>query len=655
MASNDEIDKLLLEGVDDIDKENATQPKGASRNTPVTEIERLVLQNLFDTQPEKRRAYLKQLGFEIDPKNDNNYRPLGSTQGYAEIDPGVKAYFKKGGLKELGKDVGDVLFDLAVNTPLVGASASAGAAGGAAFGTGLAPVAGTAVGGIAGLVGGGAAGNVASEEIKNFAADVFLDENVPQDQKLTLIQSAISGMVPALLKGAGKFAKGVVSAQLSKRRDAMINAIKSAGGQVTPELMERAAKNPEQFTKEAVKGASERLNKLQENIFGVAEDKVFNPSSTRQIKPGSVFGNAMKPLNEAADNELTRLGADPSANWKLGEIVQPMRSAIEAINNKPFSERTGADKVSLDWLKKKLADFEKDYGVGTALGKNDQVEINFVKGRNVLKSVQDELWTQKGADPDYGSIRSMFGGQESGGMGLRLLADQKAARAGSDLAQINAKRSAILDLYKTGRNDLKVENLTKAFIGDDSGAKAKIRKTVGLADQLLGTNIAEDAELTAVQRLVENAYAAPKNAGSMRTNVLAEGIGEGLKQGGIGLAIGGATTPFVGPAGPIAGAGIGFAKGFRQGAQNARALASPEMALQKVIQDTNKLAIAQAPTTTAAELLAPKAPALAAAATQGVAQIGANKLAETVAPAIKPKLFGLSEEEINRMLLDGVE
>jgi hypothetical protein len=648
MASNDEIDKLLLEGVDDIDKENATQPKGASRNTPVTEIERLVLQNLFDTQPEKRRAYLKQLGFEIDPKNDNNYRPLGSTQGYAEIDPGVKAYFKKGGLKELGKDVGDVLFDLAVNTPLVGASASAGAAGGAAFGTGLAPVAGTAVGGIAGLVGGGAAGNVASEEIKNFAADVFLDENVPQDQKLTLIQSAISGMVPALLKGAGKIGKGFISAQLAKRREATINAIKAAGGQVTPELIDRAARNPEKFTKEAVAGASENLNKVYKNIFGIAENEPFTPTSTRQIKPDSLFGQALKPLNDQADAEIAKLNIDKAANWQVGELVAPMKKQIAILADK--FDRTQEEEAAFKYLRDKVASVYKKVGQKTPTEASDSIEITFKQGRDVLKAIQDDAFNREIPGSSY--LKQAVGGSPDA---IRALADAKAAKAGSMLPQINAKRSALLTTYKEAKANLTPTKLTSAFVGNDSPAKVNVRDTLAKVDGLLGTQLADDVELKGVQRLVENAYAAPKNFGSGRTNVMAEGIKEGMKQGGIGLAAGAATSPVTGMAGPVVGGGLGFARGFAQGAENARTMAAPDMALQRVIEDTGKLAFAQAPETTAAQLLAPKAPALAAAATQGVAQIGANKLAETVAPAIKPKLFGLSEEEINRMLLDGVE
>ncbi len=595
--------------------------KPAVRTTPLTMEERLIVQNLFDTQPERRKAYMEQIGFELDPNDTNKYRPLGSQLEFqAEIDPGTSILFAPGGLKEkffaiaeeTGKDAADLIGDLASSV-----ISTAGQAAGAAFGRGAGSAAsptGMIVGGIIGGITGGALGQQAAEEAKTSIGDLYLDKNIPPDRKIQAVQALIAGVAPVMIQKGAKVAKQGFQGLLSTRANAIANAAKSAGGGVTDELLAKASNNPEMFTKEAVEGATERLGKTYKDIFGIADDKAITPKSTRAIAPDSLFGKAVAPLNKEATEEVSKLSKMPEANWKASDLLGPINRQIEALSD--VFEPTVDQKAALLYLKDKKKTIENKAsevlaskipsksaakiaeeeaqlaltpGATAAMKKapkpqpikftEDQLmnaEFNFKQGREFLKTLQDDAFDREVAGSGY--LRQYAGG-------LRQLADQKAGALGSKLPEINAKRAQILGLFDQAKSTVTPQKLTSAFIGDDTIAKQDTQLVLkAMEDMGIAPGISQSVESGAMQRVLENAYKNPKAFGSGRVQgaMISEGISGGVK-GALG---GGAVGSVVGA--PGTGALIGGATGAVRGVKQGAMMARPEVAIPALAENIAK-------------------------------------------------------------------
>lgn len=544
---------------------------------PITDQQRLIVQNLFDTQPEKRKAYMKQLGYELDPKDDNKYRPIGTTSGYAEIDPGIGAYFKPGGLKEVARDMGDIAWDTVISGPLTAMGSAKGASLGA-----KAPGFAKLILGVTGAVLGGSIGNATSEAFKSAAGEIALDDNIPQDMKLTAIQSLISGGMPQVVKGLAKGGKMAVREILDSRAKAISNAAAASGGGLTPEIIEKAAKNPEQFSKEAVQGATEKLTGIYKEIFGTTVEK---PKSTRQIS-GGIFKEKANELNKQADAELTRLAANPQADFTIGELSDPIKAQIKKLADK-FS-LTSEESNALSYLRSKLNELETKgvaahdakYGA-QSLTPMDQKRIDFRQGREFLKSMQDDAFDKE--IPGSSIVRQAVGGDKNA---IRGIADAKAAQLGSPLPEINAQRSKLLTTYKNAQEALTPANMTSAFVGDDNVKKQLVQEASKEMDAVLGTQYSTAIEDGQVKRLVENMYNNPKAFGSGR--VVAEAVSGGAK----GMAAGGVTGAGVGAmtgVGAIPGAIVGGIGGAVAGAERATAMSTPEKALAAIAKNKSSV------------------------------------------------------------------
>lgn len=537
-----------------------TEEEVAPKAVPVlSSMDRVILQNFFDTQPHKRKAYLKQIGFEMSPDDDNLIRPLGSGDEFdVEIDPGIGTTFGKQGLaaavKEMSADVNDVLFD-AVQGVMVGG----GAAGGGGVGAGGGPI-GILLGGILG----GAVGNAAAEGVKNSVADLMLDENIPQDMKLTAAQSLITGIIPKAIQG-GTFVGGkLLKETLEATKAAISRAARFSGKNLTPEILDKASKNPELFTDEAVKGADQRLTQLYKELFGIDPEKPLTVRSTRQINPTSEFGKFVKPLNDAADVELNKLAKDPAANWTVGEFTQPLEIKIAELSAK--SGRSVEEKAALSYLREKrneILNFAKEKGIGDK--KNPSLlQINFKEGREFLKAIQDDAFDKE--LPGTSVLKQMAGG----GGGFRDIADQKATQVGSNLAEINAQRSKALGLFEEARERLKPSALTSTFIGDSNVQKELTKETFGKIDGLLGSDLANQVETGQMQRVVNQIYRGGKDFGS--GNILSRffaGAGAGATAGaGGGFLVG---QP-----------GLGALAGGLAGGTGAAVLGDPQTAIKSM-------------------------------------------------------------------------
>jgi len=629
--------------------DESAQP--AVRTTPLTMEERLIVQNIFDTQPARRAQYMKQLGFEIDPNDTNKYRPLGSDLEFqAEIDPGTSILFAPGGLKEkvkavaaeTGKDILDLVGDAASSLLSTGAQ-QAGAALGRGAGSAAGPkgmIVGTVIGGITG----GALGQQAAEEAKTSIGDLYLDANIPPDRKIQAVQAVIAGVAPVMIQKGAKVAKQGFQGLLSMRANAIANAAKSAGGGVTDDLLAKATQNPEMFTKEAVEGATERLGKTYKDIFGIADDKAITPKSTRALAPDSLFGKAVAPLNKDATEEVAKLAKMPEANWKASDLIGPLNSKIDELASK-FS-RTAEEDAAFKYLKGAKAEIENKAksqlsamaksgessitsGGITLTSKNakprapsfseDKIantEFNFKQGREFLKKLQDDAFDRE--VPGSGYLKQYAGG-------LRQLADEKAGALGSKLPEINAKRSQILGLFDQAKSAITPQKLTSAFIGDDTIAKQDTQLILkAMEDMGIAPGVSNAIESGAMQRVLENAYKNPKAFGSGRVQgaMISEGLAGGVK-GGLG---GAAVGSMVGApqAGALVGGVTGLARGVKQGAMMAR----PEVAIPALAENLAKQRALQA---------AIEQP-LAQQASIPVQQAGQTMMRNIVAPeAIKPE------------------
>lgn len=556
-----------------------TSPGNANAK-PMDTIQRVIINNLFDTQPARRSAYLKKIGYEMNPKNDNEYRPLGSTGGFAEIDPGISAYFKKGGLAEIGKDIADVGFDTLVAGPLTALGGAAGAAGG---------------GGIlsvpAAILGGGA-GNAAAEGIKKMAGDVLLDENVPIDKQAMVMQSIFSGIAPQLAKGAKSFVKQGEKAFFESRKEAIVNAIKQTGNGLNEEVLAKAIKDPEMFSRTSVDNASGKLKSIYKDIFGIDDPlKLDAPDNIR----GGAFGKKMDVLNAQANSEIDRLGKEPAANFKFDDLANPIRNKISQLNDK--FEKSTDEKAALSYLKDNLKDLESKVTPESSSildqngnpFKSDQREITFKDAREWLSAKQKDVSKKDTAgnylNPAGNILAPAFGGKN----GILSLLDNKAAQLGSDLPNINQQRSRVLQAYNTATEALTPQNITSAFVGADSPKKQLIQDASTEIDSVLGTQFTPAIENGAFQRVVENLYKDNKSFGSGPNSALrtAKAIQGGVKGALGGAAAGYATTKTEG--GALIGGATGGALGAMNGAHEASVLSSPENALNALRSNSSKI------------------------------------------------------------------
>jgi hypothetical protein len=591
------------------------------RSQPISDEERLIVQNLFDTQPARRAAYMRKIGLELDPKDDNRYRPLGSNGKFdAEIDPGVlpllgKGQWRKAMAEALKDGTIDVAWDTAEGAALAQAAGGGGTAG-AALGATAGPV-GAAGGAILGAVVGGGLGKAASEIAKAQVGDLLLDKNVPVDKQALVIQSLMSGVAPQVIKGAMAGGKAGVLKILEKRKEALTNIAKQTGG-LDDAVIEKAVKNPDMFSKEAVKGASEKLGAIYKNIMGIAPDEQIDVRTTRQIRPDSVLGKAVEPLNREATLEVNKLAQMPEANWKVGELLQPLRRQVSNLSSK--FDRTADEEQALAYLKNKITEIETnaarqagkrtteftenvpmrvfkdaapeayDPNAINAIAKNpveselasatqaagtrpitrpidrtgwDELEINFKEGRDILKSIQDDAFNREVPGNSY--LRQAVGGGQGQ---LRDLADKKAAAAGSNLGEINAKRSEILGAFNDLKANITPAKITSAYIGNDGVAKAETRRALGKLDKIAGSNFTEAIEDGQMQRVVENMYNTNPAFASGRSNssMVSGAISGAMKGAGAGAGIGGAVG---GAPGIVAGAKIGGLGGAALGALQA--------------------------------------------------------------------------------------
>lgn len=506
-----------------------------SNENGLSDWQRFVVKNFFDTQPDRRKAYMKRLGYEVG-KDGESYRPIGSDSKHQPIEednaflgfiPVYKVWTPEG-RGELMRDIGDITFDVGVEGPITGAmstyvggqAAAGGAAAGAGVGTLVAPgpgtVAGGAIGGIlgglSGAVAGGAGGKATAEVIKKGVGDFFLDESVPLDLQQTVYQSLTTGALAGVGRGGSQALQAwrkIKAENLQKTLKEI--AVRKSNGTWNNELATDFAQNPEKYTPENVSGATRKLLEFADSIFGTSEKM---PHSTRELK-GGIAKSKINPLNEIADLEIDTLSKMPEANFTVEELAGTLREKVASLQAKKF--RTVDEDKALGFLEKELE------GMKSKLVNENGTysEATFKEGRDFLKRLQNAAF-EKGS-PVEGSLAVVQATR-----GLKELADAKAGALGSRLPEINAKRSEILTTAQNMKTILKDGTMQAAFTGRDSIAKQRAQRMFEEADRVLDTNLADGAKTLQFQSAVERLYEAPGSFGSGA--VIGDAMREGLKQ-----------------------------------------------------------------------------------------------------------------------------
>lgn len=618
-----EEDNPFLQGLDP-----SAEPD-AIKTVPIDDDQRLILQNVFDTQPKKRKAYLEQLGWEMNDKNDNLIRPLGSQIAWSDaekIDPGVgdlKEVYKKGaaskhfagGLmavaKETSRDVTDVLADTIAST-----ASGVGGAAGLAAGGGPTPA------GIGLAILGGAAGEAAAEVTKQSIADMILEKEIPTDKSSVIIQSLLGGtfnaatFVPGIrnaMRKGGAAVNDFLANKIASTRKELTNIISKNGG-ASVEFLEKYAKNPELYDPKATESATTQIRDTYRKLFGLDPEKALPTRAPKKIQRDSVFGQKLRPLNDEADLEIARIMKDPDAtvtfgdyieqlNPEMGPLMQKLKAgerltqqetdAINAFNKEilELGEQAGVTQkeVVKGTAVKKLADGKEtvvtEKGM-QALAPEEVIQqisdkpMSFATLENNIDVLQDKAFR---VDPVTGREAeipevAMVAGR------LRRYRDEVANKSFKKaidegqvvrrpLTDIKAEQSKILSAYNTASQMGKPDKIMQAFkpqvVGNasDSVAKEDVREALKAVDSVLGTKMEEEMTNGVFQKSIEDMH---KNYAMGSSNVQAlkaDLAKEKATEGAAkGAAIGSAIGGTVGGfPGLGAGSGLGTAAGYALG------------------------------------------------------------------------------------------
>lgn len=622
----------------------------ASNRNGLSGKQRFFVKNFFDTQLEKRKQYLKELGYEMG-KDGETYRPVGSDADFIPIEEdntteggagqaalggalvapigaalggplGAVAGAAAGGLlggagllpyynlstldgwKELGRDGLDMAFDTLVAAPAItvgseigmGAGVTSGGAVGAAGGGALAgppgAAAGTAVGSAAGALGGsiagGAAGNAAAEALKAAIGAVILDKSVPMDLREATYQSLTAGVLNGLQKNAGAVVKAWKGMKLDKAQAVLKEAlIRKSGGMFNDDLATDFIKNPERYTPEAVKGARQDAKKFIQSIFGTSDE---NPYSTRQLKSG-VARDAIDPLNKQTDLEIERLTLDKRANSTVEDLVKVIKDAAEPIQQDVWKGGR-AGKEALKYFSDEIEDIKNVYRTsGPTIDEYGRAvpgsEAETFREIPFAEYYKKLKHMQKAVYDEKGPVKGNSYVKDATA-NFKNLAYAKAGELGSPLPEINAKRSEILDVHKNLNRALTPAMLESAFVGNDKTAKEVVKGVIQHADSVLDTDLYTGLQSAQFRSSVESFYRNPRAFGS--GSVLGEAMSAGIDEARSGALKGGTAGGIVGGVpGAVAGGKIGFGLGAVKGFKQGALTASPDTIIKQASKIKTKL------------------------------------------------------------------
>lgn len=649
------------------------QGKPVGDAKPIGDTERAILQNLFDTQPERRRAYLKKLGWEMGP-DENKIRPIGDKTDWKEVrqkvDPGFEDVTKKGAFfdnlggnlkaiaEETGRDVEDIGYDL-----LSGSAETSAALAALGFGT---SVGGPLVG--AGLAfSAGSLGKAGSEVLKKEIGDMWLDPNVdiPADMGLLATQALISGALSAVSpqmvkdaarKGAGSIQK-LIADRVKDSRKNLVDAIAKTG-KVTPQVLEKYAANPELFTPEAVKGATEKLGQTYRQFFGTEAEKFLPTRTPKKISPTSEFGKRLSALGSEADVELSRIVTDPQATITYGEYLDPIKAKLKEFSSRRLTED---EQEAFKVLENEIMDLGKQAGTKAkalpeVLKEIEKKPLSFDKLVNNLEVLQDKAF-KTSKDTGFTAENADVAGIARN---LREIRDNVAnesfkrrAAAGQPIGRpfslLKAEQSQIMDVYNRAGKALTPQKIRASVVGEASSrADADdVFRALSDLDGTLGTNFKERIQNGQFQAEIERLHSRAGEFGS--GSKVEAAIKGGARGAATGLGVSGVTFGAVPPSVSLP---LGTAMGAARGVSQASKLSSPQAALDALrkssVKEAGLRSSAEALKTEAAPVQSLIREAIGVPATSVTRESLANEISNGVSEAesaedrLRRRLRGLS-------------
>lgn len=524
--------------------------------------ERLITTLLFDTQPKRKAAFLNKLGYEINPKDDNEIKPIGSSNDhYFPIDPGgvfdFSQYTKKGGGSEFGKDLLEGALDLITGTATE-ATGAGGAILGGSIGTAIAPGAGTIAGGVAGRSAGRVAAFNAIENMKDSIGNLFLEKDVPVDVALRTTQSAIQAIGPEVLSTAAGAVKKAAVKTFSTFSDGVRNLLNIGNGTIGEQAWQALKKNPSAIANtKNLSDASSALDSTISRLTGKTEDG-FSINRT-------VFGdklNELEPQRKAAANALSK---DPNNGAPLDKIIKFFeQKKLDLSDPEKYPIASQQRKDGIRYIQDKINELKKLSApiVPGAVATGGEDRLSFSQLDSVVKELQSDLYTPKLMTKDWrGAVKSLVDGSPDS-PGLNNLLKDKATKAGSPYAQIKDQQSKIFDAYdkvqayvtpeKAKRFVIGDETLDPRFTSTDTMAK-NFGDAIKATDEVLGTSFEEGIRTGQINGQFWKAISDKGASGSGKITTAALGIG-----GTVGGLIGSKLGPEIGTAaGGLATLGTG--------------------------------------------------------------------------------------------------
>lgn len=576
-----------------------TPPAGAESQTkPFTSVNRLIAQTFFDTQPKRRAAYLKRLGYELDPQDPNKMKPIGEPgKYYLDIDPGgmfdLKQYLDqyRAGAKEGGAVKGATRSMTELNMDLMEGAIDLMQG---AFQEGVSDVA--ALGAAAGAVASGAGAPVSPlvalgtrsasraliyqfiENSKDALGNLFLDEAIPADQGLRATQTAIQAVAPEILGkatkvGLEKATKGL-GATLNLVQNGFKNLLNIGGGNVDDIVLKGLAKDPKTFAdmSKLEQGGDFLQNNFINPLTGTADENV--PKNFFELGKDSLFKKKMATLESEKGSALTKLDSISGSGVKASDIISTLKNQIDSIMAK--RTRGEDDKLLVEALQERIKEVAKS------------------GPRNFTFREADQFVDQLQKDAYKGQADYKQGLKFASGSINRLLKDSadtvdaqlvNAGQQPVNYRGINEAQSKIYNAFDSFSANVNRKNVLSTIVAGPLGAlnqstprgvtANQMSQAIAEIDDALGTKFGEQVQTGQAQAQLFRAIQSGK---------IPRGAGGFLTSGGLAAATTAAATGGNVPLSLAAGVAGGLAGQPSVGLRAVGGLANSQQVLQGVDQ-----------------------------------------------------------------------
>lgn len=529
------FDRFLEEPDPNIQAPNSKFNEALPR--PLDAWERFVVKYIFENQPARGAQYLKERGFEVNPKDNNQYRVAGKEK-YAEVDPGGILNFGehiregKPAKSDMVNDIVEFAADFVEGSITELAADIAG---------GISTIAGTAGTGGAGVIPAAGAGLAVRsgvrmaafnlfEGAKDQIGDLLLEQDIPVDQRLRAVQSLMTAAAPAVIEKATPFIKSGISS--------------SKTGQLINKAVASAAEAPAKLYQKAVKGLIKLgVTDLDDaTLDRLARDLPTNPKATQEAAESiqrrvmdfmgmesgaskssysifkTEFGKKITSLEGAKKAALSRIDDQGASTIDIKEAKKPFQNLLLKIDSmlSDDSER----KAAKAFIAQSVDEIDR-------LGRNNKLTLgnidSFVNARQkqLFNGPQSD-WKRVAneaiagvANPEEGvtdGINTILKNRINKLDPAKVM-DPETGEMVSNYVLSNKQQSKVYDLYDRAKNVLTPKNATDTvFVGAKSQnktlAQAGVQRTsspnlskqlqfddvLAETDALLGSNLGKELQ-----------------------------------------------------------------------------------------------------------------------------------------------------------------